>query len=159
FAEMNVATTCRLPGERVRRCSFLGPIVIKSMAVQVRGGCQAGSKQDHLSQKSPHDDFARRTEMGMAQSHGCFIWYELTTTDMDAARAFYTEVVGWGARDASMAGLPYTVFTAGEASVSGMMELPQVARQRGERPMWIGYVCVDDVDAVADRVKRLGGAV
>jgi len=25
--------------------------------------------------------------------------------------------------------------------------------------MWIGYVCVDDVDATADRVKPLGGAV
>jgi uncharacterized protein len=25
--------------------------------------------------------------------------------------------------------------------------------------MWIGYVCVDDVDAAADRVKQLGGAV
>jgi predicted enzyme related to lactoylglutathione lyase len=95
----------------------------------------------------------------MAGSHGRFIWYELTTTDMDAAQAFYTEVMGWGARDASIAGLPYTVFTAAEASVGGMMELPKVARHRGERPMWIGYVCVDDVDAIADRVRQLGGAV
>jgi predicted enzyme related to lactoylglutathione lyase len=95
----------------------------------------------------------------MAESHGHFIWYELTTTDMAAARAFYTKAVGWGARDASMAGLPYTVFTAGESSVTGMMELPKVARNMGERPMWIGYVCVDDVDALADRVKHLGGAV
>jgi len=29
----------------------------------------------------------------------------------------------------------------------------------GERPMWIGYICVEDVDATADRIKRLGGAV
>jgi predicted enzyme related to lactoylglutathione lyase len=25
--------------------------------------------------------------------------------------------------------------------------------------MWIGYICVDDVDAAADRIERLGGAV
>ena len=55
----------------------------------------------------------------MANSHGCFIWYELITTDMQAAQTFYAAVVGWGTRDASMAGLPYTVFTTGEASVSG----------------------------------------
>ena len=95
----------------------------------------------------------------MVSSHGRFVWYELTTTDMEAAKAFYTEVVGWGARDASMPGMPYTVFSAGEASVSGMMELPKDAGKMGERPMWIGYVCVDDVDAAADRIKHLGGAV
>jgi predicted enzyme related to lactoylglutathione lyase len=95
----------------------------------------------------------------MAGSHGRFVWYVLTAMDMDAARAFYTDVVGWGARDVSVAGMPYTVFTVWEDSVSGMMELPKVARNMGERPMWIGYVYVDDVDAVADRVKQLGGAV
>jgi predicted enzyme related to lactoylglutathione lyase len=95
----------------------------------------------------------------MASSHGRFVWYELTTTDMQAAKTFYAAVVGWGTRDMSTAGIPYTVFTAGDASVSGMAKLPQDARKMGERPMWIGYVCVDDVDAIADRIKRLGGAV
>jgi predicted enzyme related to lactoylglutathione lyase len=95
----------------------------------------------------------------MTDSHGRFVWYELTTTDMQAANAFYAAVVGWGTRDASMPGMPYTVFTAAEASVCGMMELPKDARKMGERPMWIGYVCVDDVDAIADRIGRLGGAV
>jgi uncharacterized protein len=95
----------------------------------------------------------------MVNSHGRFVWYELTTTDMQAAKAFYAGVVGWGTRDASMPGMRYTVFTAGRASVSGMMELPKIARSRGERPVWIGYVCVDDVDATADRIKDLGGAV
>lgn len=95
----------------------------------------------------------------MVSSHGRFVWYELTTTDMEAAKAFYTEVVGWSARDASMPGSPSTVFSNGEASVSGMMELPKDVGKMGERPMWIGYVCVDDVDATADRIKHLGGVV
>jgi predicted enzyme related to lactoylglutathione lyase len=95
----------------------------------------------------------------MTASQGRFVWYELTTTDMQAAKAFYCSVVGWDARDASMPGLPYTVFMEGEAAVSGLMELPKDARSMGERPMWIGYVCVDDVDATADRLKQLGGAV
>jgi uncharacterized protein len=95
----------------------------------------------------------------MTGSHGRFIWYELLTTDMKAAKAFYADVVGWGTRDASRPGLPYTVFTAGEAPVSGLMNLPEHARSAGERPSWIGYVGVDDVDATADRFKQLGGAV
>jgi uncharacterized protein len=53
----------------------------------------------------------------------------------------------------------YTLFTAGGTSVSGLMDLPEDARAAGLRPSWIGYVGVNDVDASADRIKQLGGAV
>jgi len=39
------------------------------------------------------------------------------------------------------------------------MELPEDARKMGGKPSWVGYVAVDDVDATAERIKRLGGAV
>src|SRR5712672_2298702 len=81
------------------------------------------------------------------------------TTDMAAAKAFYAEVVGWGTQDASTPELGYTLFTAGSASVSGLMDLPEEARKMGATPRWMGYVGVDDVDVTADRIKRLGGAV
>jgi predicted enzyme related to lactoylglutathione lyase len=93
------------------------------------------------------------------KSFGRFIWYELITTDMKAAKAFYADVVGWGTQDASAPGMPYTLFTAGGTSVSGMMALPEDARESGIRPTWLGYVGVDDVDATADRIMKLGGAV
>jgi predicted enzyme related to lactoylglutathione lyase len=95
----------------------------------------------------------------MAGHHGRFVWYELITTDMAAAKAFYTKVVGWGAQDASTPDLAYTMFTARKTSVSGLMDLPEEARKKGATPRWMGYVGVDDVDAAADRIKRLGGAV
>ena len=91
--------------------------------------------------------------------HGRFIWYELMTTDTRAAKTFYTEVVGWGVRDASMPGIAYELFTAGTISIGGLIELPEEARKMGARPSWVGYVGVDDVDATADRVRKLGGAV
>ena len=51
----------------------------------------------------------------MASSHGQFVWYELTTTDMAGAAAFYTKVMGWGMLDASMpGGPPYALFTSGK---------------------------------------------
>ena len=88
-----------------------------------------------------------------------FAWYELLTTDAAAASAFYGEVVGWAAKDASTAGLAYTVLTLGDAPVSGLMELPEEGRRLGATPRWMGYVAVDDIDATAAQIRRGGGAV
>jgi predicted enzyme related to lactoylglutathione lyase len=98
-------------------------------------------------------------ETEVVDYHGRFAWYELMTTDVAAAKAFYANVVGWGVRDASTPDLVYTLFTVGKASVSGLMELPEAARKMGATPRWMGYVRVSDVDATADRIKRLGGAM
>jgi predicted enzyme related to lactoylglutathione lyase len=95
----------------------------------------------------------------MADSHGRFVWYELTTTDMGAAKAFYAKVLGWGIEDASMPGMPYALFTVGGVSVGGLMGLPKNVKDLAAKPSWVGYVGVDDVDAAADRIERLGGAV
>jgi hypothetical protein len=95
----------------------------------------------------------------MVDRQGGFVWYELMTTDMAAAETFYTSVVGWGVQDASAPDLAYTLFTAGGASISGLMDLPAQARKMGATPRWLGYVGVNDVDITADRIKRLGGAV
>jgi predicted enzyme related to lactoylglutathione lyase len=95
----------------------------------------------------------------VVNSHGRFAWYELITTDVKAARAFYTKVMGWGVVDASVPGRAYTLFTTGKALIGGAMDLPEDARLMGEKSNWVGYVGVDDVDAAADRIKRLGGTV
>jgi uncharacterized protein len=91
--------------------------------------------------------------------HGHFVWYELVTTDVDAAKAFYAEVMGWRTRDLSMPGMAFTLFTVSGTPVSGLMELPEAARKMGAAPSWAGYVGVDDLDASADLIERLGGAV
>lgn len=91
----------------------------------------------------------------MGDSHGRFLWYELMTTDTEAAKAFYAAVLGWGLREATA----YSLFTAAEQPVCGLAELPAEARATGVAPHWIGYVGVDDVDATAARLKQLGGAI
>lgn len=93
----------------------------------------------------------------MTQSPSQFAWYELMTTDPEAAKAFYTKVVGWGTEP--FPGMPYTILKAGEAPVGGLMELPEEARKMGAPPHWIGYVGVDDVDAATEKARRLGGSV
>jgi uncharacterized protein len=90
---------------------------------------------------------------------GRFAWYELLTTDVAAAGRFYGQVVGWAVKDASTAELTYTVLTAGDVPVGGLMDLPEEGRRLGATPRWVGYVAVDDVDATAAQIRRLGGAI
>jgi predicted enzyme related to lactoylglutathione lyase len=93
----------------------------------------------------------------MGSPHGRFVWYELMTTDVEAAKAFYGKVVGWGTREAP--GSSYTLFTVGRASTGGLVDLPLDAKKRGARPQWVGYISVDDVDGAVNRVKELGGTI
>jgi uncharacterized protein len=98
-------------------------------------------------------------ETGVADSHGRFIWYELTTPDIAAAKTFYSKVMGWNAVDVSMPGMAYALFTVDKMTVTGVMGLPGDAKKTGVVPRWLGYVGVDDVDAAAARCKELGGIV
>ncbi len=95
----------------------------------------------------------------MTDAPSNFVWYELMTTDGKAAEAFYRAVVGWSAQDAGVPGMSYTMLSAGETRVGGLMALPPKATAAGARPGWNGYVAVGDVDAYAARVTRAGGAI
>ena len=95
----------------------------------------------------------------MVNQLGHFAWYELLTTDLAAARAFYGEVVGWAVNDASTSELAYSVLNAADVPVGGLMELPEEGRRLGATPRWVGYVAVDDMDATITQIRRLGAAV
>jgi predicted enzyme related to lactoylglutathione lyase len=95
----------------------------------------------------------------MAQSSGSFVWYELMTTQTGAAKAFYTNVLGWGAQGAAMSGSTYHLLTVEDTPVAGLTRLPEEARRTGIAAHWIGYIGVDDIDAATLRVAALGGTV
>ena len=101
----------------------------------------------------------RQNNSTLLNAPGRFAWYELMTTDVAAAQAFYAEVLDWRAQDASTSELPYTLFSAGTARLGGLMPLPEDAKKMGATPRWMGYVGVDDVEASAERITRLGGAI
>lgn len=95
----------------------------------------------------------------MVDQPGRFVWYELLTTDMPSAAAFYADVVGWAVKDVSSPELAYTLLIAGNAPVVGLMNLPEEGVRMGAMPRWLGYVGVDDMDATVARIGRLGGAI
>jgi uncharacterized protein len=88
-----------------------------------------------------------------------FVWYDAMTSDLKAAETFYTQVLGWAAKDAGMLDRRYTIVSAGMAMVGGLMPITAEAAAMGAKPCWTGYVGVPDVDAFAQRVKAEGGAV
>lgn len=96
----------------------------------------------------------------MTNDHGRFIWYELMTPDVAAAKRFYAEVIGWTAQDMPMGpGMTYTILNANGAGVAGAMALNPEHKAQGIPPNWTGYVFVDDCDAAAAKAKNLGGSV
>ena len=100
-----------------------------------------------------------RRGSSVAAAQSSFVWYELLSTDLAAAKAFYARVVGWNMQDMPMPGMTYTILRAGDTQVGGMVALSSAARDGGMEPGWIGYVGVPDADSAAAKVKRLGGAV
>jgi uncharacterized protein len=89
---------------------------------------------------------------------GDFVWYELATTDQAAAVRFYEAVTGaWDVVDSGLPGMDYRIANVGTRGLAGIMPiLPEMA---GQSPSWRGYIGVDDVDAMAERLKEAGGAV
>jgi uncharacterized protein len=91
------------------------------------------------------------------ETHGAFSWTELATTDVAAAKKFYGQLLGWQLKDMNMGEMTYTVLNAGGQDIGGIMPVP--ANAPGARPGWGNYVTVDNVDALTDRVRSLGGKV
>lgn len=91
------------------------------------------------------------------KQHGVFSWNELMTSNVEAAKAFYGELLGWTLQDIKVGDMTYTMVNEGEKEVGGMMTIP--ADAEGMPIAWGSYVTVDDVDARTARVESLGGKV
>lgn len=92
-----------------------------------------------------------------------FIWYELLTSDHQAAAAFYGAAMGWDVAPwqtkAGGQAMPYLMFGKGGAMTGGIMDLPPPAVASGAPPHWGAYVMVPDTDEAARKAVALGGAV
>ena len=83
------------------------------------------------------------------------LWYELMTSDMKAAEAFYKTVVGWKTEPFEGAGRPYTAFSrSGDVSVGGVMDKPAEVKAP---PFWAMYVGVPKLEEAVSKIKQLGG--
>lgn len=102
------------------------------------------------------------------QRPGALCWNELYTTDVPAAAAFYTTLLGWKGGLDTANGVEYGGFHhAGDVPVAVIMPTTQAAfdtmpiprELQAMPPHWVIYLGVEDVDASAAKVETLGGTV
>ena len=91
------------------------------------------------------------------KQHGMFSWNELMTSDIDAAKSFYSQLFGWELQDVKPGEMDYTLAKIDGQDVAGMMQTPPKIADMS--PAWGAYVTVDDVDEAAKKAEALGGKV
>lgn len=96
----------------------------------------------------------------MRHPHGLFGWVDLSTTDVDAAKAFYGGLFGWTFEDTmTPMGPVYTTCFIDGGRVAGIGPQPPGMAEQGVPSMWNSYVIVEDVDAVCAAATAAGGFV
>lgn len=85
------------------------------------------------------------------------MWHELMTSDVEAARAFYSEVIGWKSDKAP--NMDYWMLLVGDTPAAGLMDIPPEAAEMNVPPHWMAHISVDDLDAATARLAELGGTV
>jgi uncharacterized protein len=95
-----------------------------------------------------------------AYPDGVFCWVDLATTDLEGAKAFYSQLFGWEADDSPLpGGMTYTTFRLDGHSVAGMGPLMPEQQTAGVPAHWSSYVKHDDAEAIAERISAAGGTL
>jgi predicted enzyme related to lactoylglutathione lyase len=91
--------------------------------------------------------------------HGHFHWNELMTRDVEGAKAFYGETIGWTFDAMPMPkGGTYWVAMQDGQPVAGVFDI-SAAEFEGVPEQWMAYLAVDDLDARVEKATRAGATV
>jgi uncharacterized protein len=85
---------------------------------------------------------------------GRFVWHDLATGDVERAKAFYADLLGWEIEVFRPGEMDYPMITSGGTQHGGFGPTPE-----GARPYWMGHVQVETLDATLERVRASGGTV
>ncbi len=71
--------------------------------------------------------------------HGEFCWNELASSNFEACKNFYTELLGWQFKESDAAGMVYNeISIGGEKQFGGMY---QMGKEFGDTPSHWGLYC------------------
>ena len=83
-----------------------------------------------------------------------FVHLELSTSDVAAAKAFYSGLFGWEFIDNDMGGgMIYSTFKPSSGPGGGLFSMP------GMPTFWLAYVGVEDINVSTDQAKSLGATI
>jgi predicted enzyme related to lactoylglutathione lyase len=87
---------------------------------------------------------------------GRFVWHDLMTRDVSAAKQFYGALFGWRFEDTKRSGRAYVLARVGSEPVAGFVDVSAIP---DAGPQWISFMSVDDVDKTVALVQSEGGKV
>lgn len=90
--------------------------------------------------------------------HGFVHWNEFLSTDVEAAKTFFAEAMGWTYDGMDMGTMTYWVAMKGDKPASGLMAMPSDMPE-GTPSHWMTYIAVDDIDARLEKAKASGATV
>ena len=99
---------------------------------------------------------ALTTVPGSPRLPGKFIWADLATDDVAAARDFYGKLFGWKFRVSGPGPEAYTIALSDERPLGGMVQVKPRAGTNGN-PRWVGYISVPSVARAQRAVLKAGG--
>src|SRR5438270_7635814 len=103
-------------------------------------------------------DHVANTNEARSEDQGDFIWYELMTTDAEAAKNFYDAVVGWNIHEGAPEYGGYRMIGRSDGKYAGgVLPITDEMQQHGARPAWLGYIHVPDVDQAVSAIEQTGG--
>jgi predicted enzyme related to lactoylglutathione lyase len=94
---------------------------------------------------------------GLVNVPGSLTWNELGTTDVEAAKQFYTGLLGWTYQDMEGGPFPYTVIRNSDHENGGMRPLGPA--EQGAPPYWVPYFGSESCAQTSTKATELGGKV
>lgn len=91
---------------------------------------------------------------GVQTAVGKFVWHENHSPNVDQAKSFYTELLGWETETWKPGEMDYSMIKVGDQMHGGFWKA-----EGGTPPMWLGHVLVEDVDETARRAEGAGGRI
>jgi predicted enzyme related to lactoylglutathione lyase len=86
------------------------------------------------------------------------VWHELNTTDIAAADAFYSQLIGWTSKPWEP-NPSYKIWTLGREGRAGLYQIHEIPNVVTPPPHWLNYIGTLDVDATVRQAVELGGKV
>ena len=87
---------------------------------------------------------------------GRFVWHDLMTRDVDAAKRFYGNLLGWRFEDTRRNDRPYVLARAAGTPVGGIVDISGLSEAGSQ---WLSFMTVVDVDRTLKEIQDSGGKV